>query len=188
MNTKFNQLRKSIRLENYNYSWAGYYFVTVVSHQRKNIFGKIGEGNVELFPAGMIVEEVRQEIPLHFPYVDVDAYVVMPNHFHGIIVIQDIVGDIVEARHEVSRSPRQAEPLPPEPTKIQPIGTIVGSFKSAVTKRVHDSGLYLQEKIWQRNYYEHVIHDECDYQKVHEYIEANPINWSLDEENTELRK
>jgi REP element-mobilizing transposase RayT len=166
-----DKLRKSVRLEEYDYSWAGYYFVTVVSHQRKNIFGKIDDGNVELFQAGMIVEEVWQEVPFHFPYVEVDVHIIMPNHFHGIIVIRNIVG----ARH--------ASPLPPKSAIIQPLGIIVGSFKSAVTKRLHDLDLFTQEKIWQRSYYEHVIRDERDYQKVYDYIESNPINWALDEEN-----
>ena len=181
MDNKSIKLRKSIRLADFDYSWAGYYFVTVVSDQHKSIFGKIDDGKVELFPAGTIVEEIWNEIPLHFPYVETDAHNMMPNHFHGIIIIQDIVGDIVEARHA---SPLQVN----FNIKPQPLGTVVGSFKSAVTKRVHDSGLYLKEKIWQRNYHEHIIRDEIDYQKVQEYIEANPINWSLDEENTELRK
>jgi REP element-mobilizing transposase RayT len=77
-------------------------------------------------------------------------------------------------------------PLPQDnitQNKRQPLGIIVGSFKSAVTKRIHDLGLHQKEKIWQRSYFEHVIRDELDYENIFEYIESNPINWSLDEEN-----
>jgi REP element-mobilizing transposase RayT len=171
MDNKSNQLRKFIRLADYDYSWAGYYFITVVSYHRKNIFGDIKNDIVRLNKVGKITEKCWKEIPLHFPYCEIDSFVIMPNHFHGILIINDPV----EARH--------ASPLPPQTTKFQPLGIIVGSFKSAVTKRVHDSGLYLQENIWQRNYYEHVIRDENNYQKIYEYIESNPINWAHDEEN-----
>jgi REP element-mobilizing transposase RayT len=172
MDIKAKDLRKPIRLKDYDYSWAGYYFVTVVSHQRKKSFGEIVEGEMNLNQIGLIVEETWQEIPNHFPYVEVDVHVVMPNHFHGIIIIQDVVG----AQH--------AAPLPKnKDVQPQPLWVIVRSFKSSVTKRVHDLGLLSQEKIWQRGYYEHIIRDEQDYKKIYEYIEANPINWSLDEEN-----
>ena len=80
---------------------------------------------------------------------------------------------------------RQAETL--RQMKTKPLGVIVRSFKSAVTKRAHDLGLNVGEKIWQRNYYEHIIRDEQDYQKVYEYIMNNPLNWLLDEENIELQ-
>jgi len=170
------QNRKSIRLKNYDYSNAGYYFVTIVTHKRANLFGSVEDGTVELNSGGKLVEELWTEIPLHFPYVTIDQYIIMPNHLHGILIINDNVG----ARH--------ASPLPPDNLsqhKQQPLGTIIGSFKSAVTKRIHDLGSLDQEKIWQRNYYEHIIRDERDYEKIYEYIQFNPMNWSLDEENLE---
>ncbi len=70
-------------------------------------------------------------------------------------------------------------------TEPQPLGVIVGSFKSAVTKRVHDLGWFVDERIWQRNYYEHIIRDEDDYQHITEYINNNPLNWKNDNENPE---
>jgi REP element-mobilizing transposase RayT len=182
MKNKPDRYRKNIRLKNYDYSSAGYYFVTIVSHNRKNIFGEIIDSEIILNPLGRIVENTWQEMPTHFPYVNVDSYVVMPNHFHGIVIINE---EIIGAQH--------AEPLPrTEPLvkaeslqqmNIQPLGVIVRSFKSAVTKRVHDLGLFVGEKIWQRNYYEHIIRDEDDYQKIFDYISSNPLNWEYDNEN-----
>jgi len=178
MSQKINHHRKLIRLGAYDYSQAGYYFVTIVSHQRKNSFGKIIEREMNLNQIGLIVEEVWNAIPSHYSYVSTDAYIIMPNHFHGILIINDT--NVVGARH--------ASPLRDVDStqhKRQPLGIIIGSFKSAVTKRVHDLGLLSQEKIWQRGYYEHIIRDEQDYRKNYEHIEANPIKWLLDEENLE---
>jgi len=94
------QNRKSIRLKNYDYSNAGYYFVTIVTHKRANLFGSVEDGTVELNSGGKLVEELWTEIPLHFTYVEVDIHIVMPNHLHGILIMNDNVG----ARHEVSRN------------------------------------------------------------------------------------
>ena len=94
------QNRKSIRLKNYDYSNEGYYFVTIVTHKRANLFGSIVDGTVKLNSVGKLVEELWTEIPVHLPYVTIDQYIIMPNHLHGILIINDNVG----ARHEVSRN------------------------------------------------------------------------------------
>ncbi len=167
LENKPDKHRKNIRLKDFDYSSAGHYFVTIVSHKRKNIFGKISNGIMELNNIGMIVEKKWQEIPIHFPYIEVDSYVVMPNHVHGIII-------------NIGIGARHASPLQ---TEIQPLGVVVGSFKSAVTKYVHDLGWFINRRIWQRNYYEHIIRDEDDYQHITEYINNNPFNWENDNEN-----
>ena len=141
--------RKNTRLKEYDYSLAGYYFVTVVSFRRKNIFGYINNDIVQLTKVGEIVENCWKEITSHFPYVEVDVYVVMPS----IIFMEyfSIINDV---------GVQHAEPLQKEKKFIiQPLGVIIRSFKSAVTKYIHDLGLLDQEKIWQRNYYEHIIRD-----------------------------
>jgi REP element-mobilizing transposase RayT len=174
MDNRPEQYRKNIRLKDYDYSSAGYYFVTIVSYKRKSIFGEIIDGQNNLNSLGMIIEKTWQEIPEHFPYVEVDSHIVMPNHFHGIVIINGVgVQHVVGAQH--------AEPL--RVIKTQPLGLIVRSFKSAVTKRVHDLGLLIGEKIWQRNYYEHIIRNEDDYHQITDYIETNPINWEYDHDN-----
>lgn len=171
MDKRPDRYRKNIRLKDYDYSSAGYYFVTIVSYKRNNIFGNIIDGKNDLNYLGLIVEETWQEISMHFPSIEIDSHIVMPNHFHGIVIINE-----VGAQH--------AEPL--RHIKTQPLGVIVRSFKSAVTKSAHDLGLFIGEKIWQRNYYEHIIRDEDDYQQITDYIASNPINWEYDHENLKI--
>ena len=127
---------------------------------------------------GQIAEQNWCAIPEHFPHAELGAYVVMPNHVHGIIIIH-------ENRMATNSSPsvgaRHASPLPPHGVKPQSIGAIVGSYKSSVTKRI---GRELQTSgIWQRNYYEHIIRNEAEYSRIHAYIESNPARWIMDDEN-----
>ena len=128
---------------------------------------------MRLNEAGRIVEKVWREIPDHFDNVATDAFVVMPNHVHGIIVITD---DYVGARHA---SPLHRAREPSKPT----LGTIVGSYKSAVAKQVNRSRGTSATPVWQRNYYEHVIRNEKSLHDIRHYIIHNPSKWADDPEN-----
>jgi putative transposase len=188
--------RKSTRLPGYDYAQAGAYFVTMVAYQRDLLFGYIENGEMILNEMGIITDECWREIPDHFPNVDLGAYVVMPNHVHGIVVItgdESRVGTrhddevdttrrgtiSVEATHVGARhaSPQQ------KPCGVRPgsLGAIVGSFKSAVSKRIGRE--HNTTGIWQRNYFEHIIRDEKDLQRITDYIHANPLRWNDDDEN-----
>ncbi len=121
-----------------------------------------------------------------FPGVILDVFVIMPNHVHGIIHIDKYDGQSgVGATHE---SPLPLATHPPRPCgpKPQSIRAIIGSFKSAATKRIHAINGMSDIPIWQRNYYEHIIRDERDYQNILDYIETNPVNWEKDEVYTDL--
>ncbi len=144
--------------------------MTIVTHDRKSIFGRIINGDMELNDIGKMVKEVWMAIPDHFPNVEMGEYVIMPNHIHGIISIT------VEATH--------ASPLPRISKGPMPgsIGAIIGSYKSAATRSFHKIQNSHENSLWQRNYYEHIIRNERDYQAIYEYILANPINWEEDEE------
>ncbi len=168
--------RRSIRLPEYDYGQAGAYFITVAAYHRKCVFGDIVNGEVRLSKMGVIVKTAWQELPAHFPNVINDEYVIMPNHLHGIIRIET---DIVGARHASplrecvkNSGPRGTAPLS--------LGAIIGSFKSAASKRIHEIQGFEHFHLWQRNYYEHVIRDERDYERVLEYIRSNPMNWEQD--------
>ena len=127
---------------------------------------------------GQIAEEDWRLIPAHFPHAELGAYVVMPNHVHGIIIIHE---NGMAANSPPSVGARHASPLPPHGVKPKSIGAIVGSYKSAVTKHI---GRELNVSgIWQRNYYEHIIRDNEEHNRIHLYIEANIDNWAMDEEN-----
>ena len=112
-----------------------------------------------------------EEIPTHFRHVEIDAWVIMPNHVHGVIVIPDAP---VGATH--------ASPLPSGPPK-RSLGAIVGAYKSAVSKHVNRLGLLSGRSIWQRNYYDHVIRDDAALARIRQYIADNPFRWAEDPEN-----
>jgi len=165
--------RRSIRLKGFDYTQASAYFVTIVAYQRECLFGEIENGEMRLNDFGKIADECWCAIPIHFPHVELGAHVVMPNHVHGIIVIAPDIS--VGARHA---SHLQSPPHGAPPGSL---GAIVGSFKSAATRRIgreqNPSG------IWQRNYYEHIIHVQREMNTIWRYIEANPSMWDDDEEN-----
>ena len=166
--------RKDIRIPEFDYSQPGAFFVTIVTKDRKTLFGQVNNGKMVLNNVGKLAEEVWLALATHFPNVELGECVIMPNHVHGIISIN------VEATH--------ASPLPriskgPAPGSI---GAIIGSFKSAVTKRVHQISKNTNNNLWQRNYYEHIIRNDRDYQAIYEYIHANPLNWEKDEEYLKL--
>ena len=160
--------RRSIRLPCFDYTQAGAYFVTICACERDRLFGDIVNGEMRLNPAGEIIRGCWMEIPGHFPDVELDALVVMPNHVHGIICI-------VGATH--------APPLHRSGPKPHSIGAIVGSFKSAVAKRINAMRGATGVSIWQRNYYEHVVRNEADMDKIRAYIAGNPAGWGEDEYN-----
>ena len=168
--------RQSQRLPHYDYSQAGAYFVTICSHNRAVIFGKVIEDSVKLSPVGEIVKDVWEEIPPHFVQVELDGFVVMPNHMHGIIWIKEDSSIRVGAQH--------AAPLPKtNRLNVKPgsLSAIVRSFKSAATKRINAIGSDACERVWQRNYYEHIIRDDEDLNNHRRYILDNPLKWALDE-------
>ena len=178
--SKFNSQkhhRHSIRLPNYDYAQPGAYFITIVTYQRTLLFGNIVNEEMQLNNFGKIVDECWRAIPDHFPNVELRAYIIMPNHIHGIIMINDH-GATMSSSSSVGA--RHASPLP-HGVKSHSIGAIVGSFKSTVTRRIGRE--FNSTGIWQRNYYEHIIRNEKDLQNKTNYIEANPMLWNVDNEN-----
>ena len=181
---KENKNRRSIRLANWDYSWTGYYFVTICAAKGKMTFGNIEDGEMILNHVGRIVGNLWNEIPKHFSRVELDAFVVMPNHVHGILVIDGNDNGEIVSRAEVGA--RHASPLRPCGAVPRSLGAIVGSFKSAVTKWVNENRATPGAPVWQRNYYEHVIRDEGDLERIREYIATNPLRWEMDEENPDF--
>ena len=186
--------RRSIRLPGYDYSQPGAYFVTICTLNRACLFGDIVNGVMRLNPMGCMVQECWMAIPQHFPHVVLDAFVVMPNHVHGILVIVEKTN--AGAAHSAGAmrsvgathaSPLQNDNTPTRPRgpKRQSIASIVGSFKSAVTKCINEYRGTPGAPVWQRNYYEHIIRTEESLNHIREYILQNPLRWHLDRENPE---
>lgn len=171
--------RRSIRIKGYDYSTPGGYFVTVVTLWRDHLFGEIVDMEMRLNKTGEIVRQCWNEIPTHFKNAEIGEFVVMPNHIHGIIIIHEsTVGATHASPLPTHTSPHQSHLHGPIPHSL---GAIVGSFKSSVSRRANRE-LNLTS-IWQRNYYEHILRDRSDLERIANYIASNPMNWDNDEEN-----
>lgn len=169
-------MRRPIRWVGHDYARAGFYYVTICTHDRQNPLGWIEGAQMRLSGMGRVAEECWRAIPDHFAEVELDAFVVMPNHVHGIVVPGD-----GRARH--------ASPLPatPKGPGRRSVGSIVGAYKSSVCRRVNAIGGTPGAALWQRNYYEHVIRNERQSSHIRRYIADNPANWMLDHENPQGR-
>ena len=183
--------RRSIRLQDYDYSQNGAYFITICTHNRECFFGDIVADEMLLNEAGRMIESAWNDIPRRFPGVSLDASIVMPNHLHGIIVIEDAVGaNLLCAQERCGRlqggriqdSPLQAGTL------AGTVGRMVQAFKSITTNDyivgVKQHGWpSFPGKIWHRDYYEHIIRSEKVLNATREYIVYNALRWALDPEN-----
>jgi putative transposase len=163
--------RRSLRHKGYDYSAAGAYFVTICTHKREPLFGEIQNGTMMVNDYGQTAADAWLWLEQQYPYVKLDAWVVMPNHFHGIIIIADCRGGSRTAPTEESHWP------------IKPIGRLVGAFKTVSTKHINKIRRTPSAILWQRNYYEHVVRNDDDLNQVREYIINNPLKWDLDAEN-----
>ncbi len=184
--------RRSIRLKGYDYAQEGAYYVTIVTWRRDFLFGEVVNKEMRLNKVGKIVEWEWLELSKRLPYVELGEYVVMPNHFHGILFIHETVGATrqgqamslsgAEPLQTITSDGIDGSPLPRGP-KPASLGAIIAQFKSRVTKRIWKFPEFKGTPIWQRNYYEHIIRDETDLQNKTDYIEANPLLWDQDDEN-----
>jgi putative transposase len=172
--------RRSIRLKGFDYSSPGKYFVTICTLNRESLFGEIREGKMILSAAGEIVSREWQHTPMVRSRIELGAFVIMPNHLHGIIFICMRRGDSLDRPNvngDENRATRRVAPT----LKPKTIGAIIGQFKSISTKGIRESvypGFY-----WQRNYYEHIIRDKMELGQIRKYILDNPSNWDEDHDN-----
>jgi REP element-mobilizing transposase RayT len=176
--------RRSIRLKEYDYSQAGGYFVTVCTHGRDCILGDIVEDNVRLNQFGEIVREEWLRTEQIRPEIRIDEFVVMPNHMHGVIIINYVGATRRVVPQNGSTNRKKGDPSGrPYGPAARSIGAIIGQFKSIVTKHINSLRKTSFIPIWQRNYYEYVIRDEDDLNRIRQYIIDNPIRWDEDENN-----
>ncbi len=156
--------RRSIRLKGYDYSQKGAYFVTICAYNRELLFEDEGTKRI-LEKEWLSTRDIRQDVVI-------DEFAVMPNHLHGIIVITDGVG-------AYCNTPLQNRFKSPSKT----VGAIIRGFKSTTTKQINLVRNTPRSPIWQRNYYDHIIRNEYELNKIREYIQNNPLKWDLDKEN-----
>lgn len=177
--------RRSIRLPGFDYASENSYFLTLVTDHRKNLFGEIHNDELKITSLGEIARVNWQAIPEHFPNAELDEFVIMPNHLHGIInLFEDHRrGSISHCKGSIYRAPTTNEDPPieaygkPVPGSIP---TIIRTYKASVTRNAREMlGIF---PVWQRNYYEHVIGFDAEYDEIVEYIHCNPLNWLKDDE------
>ena len=199
--------RRSLRLPHYDYSRAGYYFITITAHNRAHLFGEIVGGEMVLNGAGRMIERLWHEIPHDFANIALHEFVVMPNHIHGIIQItkpHNTVGaESISALDPASTHKHTVDQTPmivhaPQRAEIDsvPTGTLKTNLSAVVQSfKRHTTLQYIHlvktnqlppfhKRIWQRNYYEHVIRDDADYVRIAEYIVNNPLTWVNDRLST----
>jgi putative transposase len=187
MNNKFqNKYRiSSSRLKNWDYGKNGAYFITICTGNREHYFGEIvtidEENEMQFNEIGKLANEFWSEIPKHFPFVELGNYQIMPNHIHGILIIdkKNIVDDVVETLQcnvstENGIKNEQMAKISPKPGTIS---TIIRSYKSVVTKNAR----YIHANFeWQERFHNHIIRDSESFEKIQNYIENNVANWKDD--------
>jgi REP element-mobilizing transposase RayT len=161
--------RRSIRLRGYDYSQPGMYFVTICTHNKEHLFGEIVDGEMIPNEHGLIINQCWHRLPRHYPHAEMDSFVLMPNHVHGIIAIL-LRGGFINRGGFVN---------PP----LHPLSEIVRGFKTYSARRVNVLRRTPSRALWQRNYYEHIVRNDDELNKIREYIRTNPLRWGSDPEN-----
>ncbi|MDE0331947.1 MAG: hypothetical protein OXL41_08765 [Nitrospinae bacterium] len=196
--------RKPNRLKGYDYTQAGCYFVTVCAQDRRCLFGDIIEDQMVLNEAGMMVAHWWSKTESKFPHVDLGEYVLMPNHIHGIVVIVGADPRVrphdkdPESSKDERIEQRQQEEHQQDGFQNQgghmgpPLQEIIQWFKTMTTNeyiKEVKTGRFppFEKRIWQRSFYDHVIRDDDDLGRIREYIQNNPLQWAIDEENPAYR-
>ncbi len=190
---------KSNRLQGFDYSSQWWYFITICTKDRQNFFGEILNGKMILNDFWKIAEKYYLEITKHFPFVILDEFVIMPNHIHGIIIIdtqpfvetkdilflnensQSVETKSVETKNLSSLPSSQSHQIPKWTSKT--IWSIIRWFKIGVTKYTREYTNIFQ--IWQPNYYDRIIRNENELDNIRKYIIENPLKWEIDKNNTE---
>ncbi len=187
--------RKRNRLKNYDYSQNGNYFITICTKDRINYFGEIIDGEMILNKYGKIANKYWMEIPLHYKNIFIDEFIIMPNHIHGIIIIDrnryEIEGEIGVERNRIGRIGEKigekigveqcSTPTVPEDS-TPTVSQVIKSFKEACTKYYHKK-YNNYEFAWQRSFYDIIVRNEKAFLNIGSYIKNNPIKWQLDRDN-----
>lgn len=151
-------IRKRTRLKEYDYSNNAYYFITICVNDKSEVFGKVENNSVSLNEYGIIVENKLLDLSERFNSVEIDYYVIMPNHFHCIFILENESDKCKES-----------------------ISNIIGAFKSITTIELHKNGF--SNFKWQRSFYDRIIRNENELFNIRKYIDQNPLRWELDKEN-----
>jgi REP element-mobilizing transposase RayT len=183
----------TMRLQNWDYGWDGIYFVTICTYNRQPFFGKITNSKMIFSEIGLLAKKFWLEIPSHFSFVSLDAYCIMPNHIHGILMFnknenKDVIhicdktvglrhclGSTNSDRLKINKSPGQ---LRYQNQGKNTLSSVIGSYKSAVSRCAHNAHPCFR---WQNRFYDRLIRDNDSFFRLNHYIQNNPRNWETDE-------
>jgi len=169
---------ESTRLPGWDYAAAGWYFVTMCVKNRQPVFGQVFGGEMQLSALGEIAHQFLVEIPKHFSHAELDAFLVMPNHVHGIFVLGDSE-KVPDLTSPGSDSKREFGPLRP-----RSLSKIIQAYKAAVTRQARQDGF--PDFAWQERFYDHIIRDDRSLENIRAYILGNPVKWEQDEYYAEM--
>ena len=193
----------SARLQNWDYGWNGIYFITICVAGREHYFGEITKGKIRMSEIGLLAERFWFEIPQHFPFILLDAFVVMPNHIHGILIIDKVDGGRINTNIMKSVETRQClvsehcdnsgfnletrqclvstDATPGQQRFRNPgknnISSVIGSYKSVVARYAHR---IISGFDWQAKFHDHIVRSDDSLKRIREYIQNNPANWRQD--------
>ncbi len=182
--THRDRRRRSVRLPGYDYASAGMYFVTICAHERECLFGEVQDGLVRLSSVGEVVASAWRSMTEHIAMASLDAWVVMPDHLHGIVALagtppsRRVALAAWRATHVTPRAQVRHRKCPAGPP-ARSLGAIIGSFKSVTTKRINVLRGTPGLPVWQRGYHEHVIGNAAALSTIRQYIAENPLRWTL---------
>ncbi len=185
--------RHSQRKKDYDYCQPGYYHVTLCTQNRSYLFGVIVEGDMLLNDAGLMINKTWNDIPDHYPGLELDEMQIMPNHLHGIIVINDRPGLHTNPHHLPgngrAQGPAGGHGEPPLRAVLS-LSDVVERFKSLTTTRYIEGVRSCKwppfpGKLWQRNFHDRIIRNEIELNRVRTYINNNPSQWGSDENNVD---
>jgi|HubBroStandDraft_6_1064221.scaffolds.fasta_scaffold119782_3 putative transposase len=165
--------RRSIRLKGRDYSWPGTYFVTICTAQRKSLLGRVEDGVMRENVLGRLVRAHWMQLPREFACIELDVFIVMPNHIHGMISLH----------RQVSAADPQHKPAEFAKPQTGSISWIVRTFKARATREARLLLNRPELNVWQRNYFDRVVRNGKEYEDAYRYISENPRNWNQDEEN-----
>ncbi|MBU4267557.1 MAG: transposase [Acidobacteria bacterium] len=183
--------RRSIRLKGWDYSSPNYYFITLCVQNRENLFGNILNGKMMLTAIGSMIEETWLVMQIKYSGITVDEFVIMPNHIHGILGLHVGAGlracpfaSTIESGQEDPGRTRGSAPT----GKYLSLSDVIRQFKTLTTKKysenvIHSHWPEFYKRLWQRNYFEHIIRSEKELEQIRQYIYDNPTNWQNDDEN-----
>ena len=177
----------SARLQHWDYGSDALYFVTICTQNREHYFGEIADGKMQLSETGKMSHRFWFEIPNHFPFVQLGEFVVMPNHVHGIIII-DKTGYDGDVRNDANVETQNFASLPPQTTtpptrgnifgpQSQNLASIIRGYKIGVTKFARNNNIPFS---WQSRFHDHIIRNHESFQRISNYIINNPVNWQDD--------